>query len=596
MPVKMMLAKKMMMLAGKSKQAPPPAVAAAAAPAPASTAPEAADDAPTEPSDLLPTATAEAPGNGGGGEFAAAPAAAVPPKAIPPKSKMPVKLLMMAKAKAAAAKAKLAPPPGSAPPPPPAPISSQEEAPPAASEDPTPPEITAEAPAAELPLPEAATSSEAPHHAGGDSVRAADDAPQKPSAPAPRKLKTKMRPVPKKASEPPSAGGGGVGMFASLVKNLVVKPTNMIANVAKAALNAARATASELVSSSEKPLKKEQEEAVAGAKEDLTQEVVQVPDEFAVGNAASDAATTIFGSATNDDAATEASRTVEGDTKNDVAEMSEAPQLQGLPVVFKEMTEIDYIAKIDFLENQLVRNETHIAKLTEEGRRLKENLYEREGPRVAEHMMELERQVRELTHQLRKERDGVEYHRLAHLQALDELTKMHKIFSENGDFKRCIEENMHLRHSVAELTQVKAEQAMRIDELERQMVVIDQREGKLAAKGKSPYVHIRRAGLCATCLAAVESQEEYLERKLLWERSQAVMPVPPLLSQPWHTDPVVLMAQPVQGIDHHKGILAKPAPGARGWRELVTPTGQVVYHNIITNQSTLQKPAELVTR
>ena len=441
--------------------------------------------------------------------------------------------------------------------------------------------------------------------------------PLEPSAPnsgAPTKGKSKkgigkspaLRPGKKPPQPAPTAEGGdaekekgGGGLFKNLVKKLVM-PVAMFANAANSAANSV-AKAVGLESSADKAARKKSEatESVKGTRDETTSST-GIPasldgDDIPTGNAASDAASTVFASVTNDAASADAGEGPEL-VLRDSNKMSSGPPAP--PVVFKGMTEIDYIAKIDFLENQLIRAETQIANLTTEGRRLKENLYEREGPRVAQHMMELERQVQQLTHQVKKERDGVEYHRTAHLQALDELTKMHHVFKENGDYKTCIEENMRLKNIVAELTQLKAEHIMMIDELEQRVMVIDTREGHFAALGggKSPYVHVRRAALCEACRNAVEGQEDFLDRKLEWERGQSVMPIPPLLSQQWHKDPVSIMTQrashrPIGDIFDHP----RPVPGARGWRELVTPTGQVVFHNIITNQSTLQRPAELAS-
>jgi hypothetical protein len=184
------------------------------------------------------------------------------------------------------------------------------------------------------------------------------------------------------------------------------------------------------------------------------------------------------------------------------------------------------------------------------------------------------------------------------MQALEDLAHLRIAVDAHGDYDRSIANIKEMQKRIASMTREKMDMELRIAELADACHCIEKSERLLLSKQKSCFVNCRRATLCAGCQAMIEENEEVLMQQQL-RRSHGSKDliedqVPPLLHQSWHKDPSALIAQRTPSDLSAADRGREPyRAGAKGWRVLRNPDGTVVYHNLITNQSTLTRPSEL---
>ncbi|CUG91428.1 Hypothetical protein, putative [Bodo saltans] len=303
----------------------------------------------------------------------------------------------------------------------------------------------------------------------------------------------------------------------------------------------------------------------------------------------------------------------EGSEAPSVAAAAAPPAADSLTI--KKM-EAKHNASMRDLERRLIQAEGTISDMSRESKLLREQLFDRDGPKSVQHLVNLQREAMHLRVELDKERDSVAYHRTAHMQALEEVARLKKKFDTHGDHRALLEAKQTLLQQVADLIRSKTQLELRVSELEDSQLCLDKDEAQLnAAKrqghvSSSLFVHCRRATLCDKCRDMISVLEQRLEFEAsirvnsFRQRDLVEDIVPPMLSQKWHRDPTSYVAPVVSGTvpGTHRSVPSAPETvygqspswrGAKGWRMLRSLDGGIVYHNIITNQSTLERPAEL---
>lgn len=281
------------------------------------------------------------------------------------------------------------------------------------------------------------------------------------------------------------------------------------------------------------------------------------------------------------------------------------------------------------LEQRLVQAERSLASALGENKKLREQLYDRDGAKAVQHMVALERDQQRLKQLLSKATESLEYHRAAHLAALDEVTTMKHRLHQFGDYDKLAQTCHQLQTRVSILTQEKLElELSRNEAREAARAVLTPEEAeyfKRTTRGgggppsKLPMVHVptvgkhalfvecRWAALCEDCRDHLERQQETLDTSREWAVAQRVQQheaqqrhellvsrMPRSLQEPWHMDPNSLLREqyPANLLLTAKDVGQQPTyPNARGWREMIDPSnGSKFYYNAITNQSSLTKP------
>ncbi|KAH9597149.1 hypothetical protein LSM04_003795 [Trypanosoma melophagium] len=284
----------------------------------------------------------------------------------------------------------------------------------------------------------------------------------------------------------------------------------------------------------------------------------------------------------------------------------------------------DYESKEMNVNDQLLKAEKCITQLTEEVTKLQGILSKVEKPSLVQHTLKLENELKEVQEKLVEERTSTRYHKEAHLVALGEVGKLREKKDQFGTHTSLTKRNAELEARIDEMAREKIEQELDIARLKEEAYALKVQFGNSSCGSEFVTVHQNTVQLRDRVSQLTESKPLGFVPSPLSEswsldivrELQKSREAPPLNSTS-HTSTVyasvwqktkqgevspssnVFPSSTVPEMQSDKVAVSEELRGlgvmGKEWRELFAPDGRTIYYNIITNKSTFELPAEIMS-
>eukprot|EP01065_Artemidia_motanka_P019590 TRINITY_DN23348_c0_g1_i2.p1 TRINITY_DN23348_c0_g1~~TRINITY_DN23348_c0_g1_i2.p1 ORF type:complete len:287 (+),score=65.76 TRINITY_DN23348_c0_g1_i2:618-1478(+) len=267
--------------------------------------------------------------------------------------------------------------------------------------------------------------------------------------------------------------------------------------------------------------------------------------------------------------------------------------------------------------------EERLSREIQERVKLQQAVYETEGPLVAVHVQELERENARLRKLLENERQSCVIEQQQRQRAEEELSALRDIRHGSPDTLEnevgmLRKENDRLHVQTRELSRLNAalQRTLREQsEVERARAQVFDEDVAADTRGRAgQYVRVRRAALCQRGRAMVDQWERDAASRAAAQGSVPLSDPPPQSST--HPRTTTLLTRHGGTPDYrrpphlppplpppgHPGAVVGSRPlrasgvSARedsGWREFVTPEGRPIFHNVATAATQFERPAAL---